>query len=122
MRELVFKNLFSTSSRRKDICVEETVRKNGFTSKTIKRSTYFIRNISHVASKSEFDKWLSEKKLNLALNRKRFHILKHHSDKDGKDMVYCKARGNFYAVVGHDIYNIVFIHFLKLETETDLER
>jgi len=118
MRELVFKNLFSPASKKRDICVEETVRNSGFISKTVKRSTYFVRNVSHVASKAEFDKWLIEKKLNPALNKKRFHIMRHHSDREKKDLVYCKARGNFYAVVGKDIYNIVFVHFLKLETES----
>lgn len=122
MRELVFKNLFSSASRKRDICVEEVVRKNGFVSKTTKRSTYFIRNISHIENKTEFDKWLVEKKLNPALNTKRFHILKQHSDRTKKDLVFCKARGNFYAVVGHDIYNIVFFHFLKLESGTEIVR
>jgi len=118
MRELVFRNLFSTESKKRDICVEETVRSNGFTSKIVKRSTYFVTNVSHVDSKAEFNKWLIEKKLNPSSNKKRFHIMKHHSDREKKDMVYCKARGNFHAVVGQDIYNIVFVHFLKFETES----
>ena len=115
MRKLVFKNLFSSKSRKKETCLEEIISENGVTSRTIKKSRYFIRNIAHVDNKDEFDKWMIEKKDVRETGKRFFHILKKHSDKDNRDKILCKAKGFFYAVVGKDIYNIVFVHSVKME-------
>lgn len=120
MRELVFKNLSVPRSRKREISIQETVHRKGFVSRTIKTSKYFIRNVHHIRSKKDFENWVSQKKANLRGDKKQFHIMKKHSDKDKKDKVLCKARGSFYAIVGNDIYNIVFIHSVKMEI-TEIE-
>ena len=116
MREVIFKNLYIPEAKKRDVFVQETVSMNGFLSKTTKRSTYFIKNITHIDNKVDFQKWVATKKFNLD-DKKRFHILKKHSDRERIDKVFCKAKGTFYIVVGKDIYNIVYIHYLKMEVE-----
>jgi len=48
-------------------------------------------------------------------DKKDFHIMKIHSDETKSDTVLCKAKGAFYVVVGKDILNIVFLHYLRME-------
>jgi hypothetical protein len=115
MRELVFKNMYFEGSKKRDISVEETIEKNGLVATTQKRSLYFIRGRYHIDSQEDLKRWAQEKKENKRLNRKWFHIMRKHSDKDGVDNLLCKARGSFYAIVGRDVYNIVFVHSMKMK-------
>ncbi len=115
MREVVFKNLYFPKSQKRSICIQETFSKDGFLSKTVKKSTYFIRSIRHIEDRDEFEKWMKARKGTFLDGKKRFHILKKHSDKENRDKVFCKALGTLYAIVGKNIYNIVFVHSLNLE-------
>ena len=117
MRELVFKNLNFPKGRKKETSVEEIVCRDGFTSKSLKKTRYFIQSIRHISTKEDFQKWINSKKRKLSPSRKWFHILRRYSDKENRAKVFCKARGTFYVVVGRDIYNIVFIHYVRMEID-----
>jgi len=115
MRELIYKNRIFKEARKREICIEETVEQNGCISRTIKKSLYFIRGISPVKSQEEFQKWVKAKQVNGGTKTRKCHIMKIHSDKDKTDTVVCKAKGTFYIVSGKEIYNIVFLHSLRME-------
>ena len=115
MREMIFKNLTTASSRKKDISVEEIVRKNGLVSSTKKRSTYFVREAHKVKSKEELSEWITKRKLDPTSNKKFFHILRECSTKDNRDKLLCKMRGAFYIISGQNVYNIVFVHTIKIK-------
>ena len=115
MRELIFRNLTKPTSKKRDISVEEIVERNGLVSSTKKRSVYFIRGIHRIKSKTEFQKWMEKRNENPSLGKKFFHILRKYSDKDMEDKLICKMRGSFYIISERSVYNIVFVHTIKIK-------
>lgn len=115
MRELIFKNLTTPTSRKRDVSVEEIVERNGLVSSTTKRSIYFIRGSHHITSQDELKHWIDRRRKDANFNKKFFHILREYSDKDKKDKLICKMRGSFYVISGESAYNIVFVHAIKIK-------
>lgn len=116
MREVVFKNMVSKKAKKREISVEEVVTENGCIARTIKRSLYFIRSTRHIESREELERWMKVKSQEPNPDKKDFHIMKIHSDKSKSDTVLCKAKGALYVVFGNEVFNIVFLHSLRMET------
>jgi len=119
MRELIFKNLHTPSSKKRDVSVEEVTTRNGLASTTQKRSIYFVRGVHHVKTKNQLDGWLERKKTDPLLNKKFFHILRKSSTTNKEDKLICKMRGSFYAVLGMNVYDIVFVHSIKIKVKPE---
>lgn len=115
MRELIFRNLLTPASKKRDVSIEEVVEKNGIISSTQKRSMYFVRDVHHLNSREELQGWIAERKNDPSLDKKFFHILRRYSVKDKEDKLICKMRGCFYIVSNQDLYNIVFVHTVKIK-------
>lgn len=115
MREMIFKNLTIPKAKKRDISVEEIVERKGLISSTKKRSIYFIRDSHRIKSQGDLQEWLEKRKKNLSLNKKFFHILRYYSDRGRKDKLMCKMRGSFYVISGESVYNIVFVHAIKIK-------
>ena len=115
MRELIFKNLTTATAKKRDVSVEEIVERKGLVSSTKKRSMYFLRGVHRVKSKEELEKWLTKRKKDTNLTKKFFHILRTYSDKSNEDKLICKMRGSFYIISGESVYNIVFVHMIKIK-------
>jgi len=115
MRELIFKNLITPAAHKRDVSVEEIVERNGLVSSTTKRSIYFIRDSHRIKSRGELKYWIDRRKKDVELNKKFFHILREYSDRDKKDKLICKMRGSFYVISGESVYNIVFVHAVKIK-------
>lgn len=114
MREVLFKNLWSVEAHKKDILLKEIFERDGVVARTERRSFYYIKNVTHLKSDEELNKWV-----NLQDNRdepikRHFHIMKEHNDIEGRDKFICKILGTFYAVVDKDIYTIAFLHSFKV--------
>lgn len=114
MREVVFKNLTSTRSGKKDILLKEVFERDGVTAKTERRSFYFVKDIVHLQSDEELQAWISSQNNKNEPVKRHFHIMKEHSDALGSDKFLCKILGIFYAVVDRDIYTIAFLHSFKI--------
>jgi len=114
MRELIFKNLTTPAAKKRDISVEEVVKINGLISSTKKRSIYFVRGAHRIKSQGELQEWINKRKKDADLNKKFFHILRNYSDKNKEDKLMCKMRGSFYVIAGESVYNIVFVHAIKI--------
>lgn len=117
MREIVYKNLTKTASKKRDVSIEEITEKNGLVSSTTKRSMYFIRDVHCMKSKGEFSTWLEKRKKNTNLTKKFFHIYRKFSEETKEDKLVCKMRGSFYIISGMSVYNIVFVHILKVHMQ-----
>jgi len=115
MRELIFKNLTTLASKKRDVSVKEIIERNGLVSSTMKRSMYFIRGSHPVKSKEELESWVNKRKQDPNLNKKFFHILRDYSDRAKTDKLICKMRGSFYVISGAAVYDIVFVHAIKIE-------
>lgn len=113
MREVVFKNLTSLSSRKKDIVLTEAFERNGVLAKTERRCFYFIRNISSIEGCNNIDKWIDAQNGGKK-NARRFHIFKEHNDALNEDKVICRIEGEFYAVISEAVYTIGFLHYFKV--------
>lgn len=114
MREVVFKNLTSTESRKKDILLKEVFERDGVVARTERRSFYFIKNVNHLHSDEELQKWVGTHGSVKEPSKRHFHIMKEHNDLLGVDKFICKILGTFYAVIDKDIYTIAFLHSFKI--------
>lgn len=118
MRELVYKNLISREAKKREVCMEETIKENGYLSKILKKTQYFVRGVKTLETSAEFNSWV-ESKENMPENYDRkFHVMKIHSDAAKTDTVICKSRGSFYVLLGKDVYHIIFIHSLRMEVSS----
>ena len=114
MREVLFKNLCSSEAHKKDILLKEVFERDGVTARTERRSFYFIKNIMHLESEEELNKWVNAQNGGSDPIKRHFHILKEHSDVLGVDKFMCKILGTFFAVVDRDVYTIAFLHSFKV--------
>ena len=113
MREVIFKDLTSVSSRKKDIFLKEVFEKDGVLAKTERRCFYFIKDVIHLDGADNLQKWLNSQNDVGPMNRRHFYILKEHSDRLGEDKVVCKIAGQFYAISGQSVFTIAFLHSFK---------
>ena len=114
MREVVYKNLTSACSGKKDVLLKEVFERDGVTAKTERRSFYFIKEVVHLNSDEELQTWVGSQNNRSEPVKRRFHIMKEHSDALGMDKFVCKILGIFYAVLDRDIYTIAFLHSFKI--------
>jgi len=114
MREVVFKNLTSVHSRKKDIFLKEVFEKDGVTAKTERRCFYFVKDIKHLESDEELQRWLASGNSSNRMDRRQFHIMKEHNDAHLEDKIICKIIGTFYAVINRTVYTIGFMHSFKV--------
>ena len=114
MREVLFKNLWSSQSHKKDILLKEVFERDGVVARTERRSFYFIKDVMHLSSDDELNKWVNVQDKNIGPAKRHFHIMKEHNDASGTDKFICKILGTFYAVVDRDIYTIAFLHSFKV--------
>ena len=114
MREILFKNLTSLNSRKKDIFLKEVFEKDGVVAKTERRCFYFIKDIKHLETDEELQKWIAGQGEPNSLNRRQFHIMKEHNDAHLEDKIICKILGTFYAVINRSVYAIGFMHSFKV--------
>ncbi|MCX5677727.1 MAG: hypothetical protein NTY76_01280 [Candidatus Omnitrophica bacterium] len=114
MREVVYRNLTSITSRKKDIFLQEVFEKDGVTAKTERRCLYFVKDIIHLDASADLQKWVAKQGESGMINKRQFYIFKQHSDSPGEDKFICKILGNFYAIVGNSIYVIAFLQSFKI--------
>ncbi len=114
MREVVYRNLTSVRSGKKDVLLKEVFERDGVTAKTERRSFYFVKEVMHLHSDEELQTWVGSQDNRSEPVKRHFHIMKEHSDALGTDKFVCKILGLFYAVVDKDIYTIAFLHSFKI--------
>jgi len=119
MREVIFKHLNQTNSRKKDIFLKETFEKDGVVSKTERRCFYFIKDVVRVEDGKDLQKWIDAQNDIEPVNKRHFYIMKEHNDGLGKDKIICKIAGTFYAIVEKSIYTIAFLHSFKVSFAKD---
>jgi hypothetical protein len=114
MREVVYKNLTSAHSGKKDVLLKEVFERDGVTAKTERRSFYFVKEVVHLNSDEELKAWVGSQDNRTEPVKRHFHILKEHNDALGMDKFICKILGLFYAVLDRDVYTIAFLHSFKI--------
>ena len=115
MREIIYRNLVNPGSKKRDVSLEEIVERNGMVSSTKKRSMYFIRGSRRIRSEKELHEWMNKRRKSSVLNKKFFHIFRKFSTKTKEDKLVCKMRGSFYIMSGQSVYDIVFVHAIKIK-------
>ena len=114
MREVVFKNLTSSKSRKKDIFLREMFEKDGVLAKTERRCFYFIKEIRPLVNGNDLKEVIGSEKELEQMNKRQFHIMKEHNDGLHEDKVICKIIGTFYAIIDNKVYTIAFLHSFKV--------
>ena len=113
MREVIFKELTSLSSRKKNVVLKEVFEKDGVMTKTERRSFYFIKEVKCLNDGQDLENCLKAANDRGIVNNRRFQILKKHSDETGEDKVICKISGTFYAILDKRVYTIAFMSCFK---------
>jgi len=114
MRELVFKALTAGSSNKRDLCIQETVEKDGVIANTQRRCQYFVLARVHMEEGENMDTMVSCRFNDIPHKKKHYYVLKTHDAATGKDKLLCKVAGVFYALSGSEVYCIAFVHTLKI--------
>ncbi len=115
MREVVFKNLTSAASNKRDVLLKEVFEKSGITARTERRSFYFVKNVTPIIDNGDLNRFIDSQNGSANMNgHRRFHIMKHHNDATRIDKLICKIAGTFYAVANNNIYTIAFLHSFKV--------
>jgi len=116
MRHLIFKkyNYPKDCKKMQEISVEEITEKYGVTATTMKKSIYFVVNVKHMNSREEMQKWLEDIEKNPKIKKKFFSIFRRRCDKDQIDDLRCKMRGSFFLIKESDVFDVVFIHSIKI--------
>lgn len=114
MRDIVFKALTSTTSKKQDVCVQEAIEKDGVLAKTEKRCRYFIMDKVHIDNIEDADRLSEAQFSNVPYKKRHYYVLKTRNSETGEDRLLCKIAGAFSAVYGQDIYCIAYIHSFKL--------
>lgn len=114
MREVVFRNLTSVNSRKKDIFLQEVFEKDGVVAKTERRCFYFIKEIVRLDKADDLQKWLDSQGGVGKVTSRQFYIFREHSDMSGEDRLLCKILGTFYVIVDNSVYTIAFLHSFRV--------
>ena len=114
MREMVFKYINSASSNKRDLCMEETIEKDGVLATTQRHCLYFVIGKQHIEDTNDIESLANLKIKNLPNRKRHYYVLKTHNSELGEDKILCKVAGTFYAICGNDIYCIAFVHSLKV--------
>jgi hypothetical protein len=114
MREVVFRNLTSAGSRKKDIFLQEVFENNGVMAKTERRCFYYIKDVIQVESPDDLKRWMDLQKESAANVKRHFYVFKEHNDKLGEDRLLCKILGMFYIIVENSVYAIAFLHSFRV--------
>jgi hypothetical protein len=117
MREVVYKNLTSIASRKKDILMKEVFEKNGIIARTERRCFYYIKDIAELQNEDEFKSWMQDQ--GSRSSKRHFHIFKEQNDAIGENKLICKIAGTFYAVADKTVYTISFLHSFKVSFAKD---
>ncbi len=99
MRDIVFKNLTSESKKRKIIASSEIMDREGVRSIIHRHFICVIREITN----KEMHK-----------PTPYLYVLKEHNNKEQREKFFCKIKGSIYAVNKDKLYQILFMHSLKI--------
>ena len=117
MRKIVYRNLTGNDNKKRDLCVREIVTKDGIMATIERRCIYFVREKVYIKDPNNFDELKIFKETKDVWKKKHFHILKRHDSNTGEDKLVCKVAGTFYAIVGHYVFCIAFVHSFKIDVE-----
>lgn len=114
MRDIVFKTLTSAVSKKRDLCIQETIERDGVLAKTERRCRYFILGKKHIDDINDLEKLTKLKFTDVPCKKRHYYVLKVHDVQHGEDRLLCKIAGMFYAICGNDIYCIAYVHSFKV--------
>ncbi len=115
MRQILYRNFTGVDNMKQDLCIREVITKDDFLATIERRCIYFVREKIYIESVKDLDKLSCLKRGSDAWKKKHFHILRHHDSSTGEDKLLCKACGTFYAVFGHYLFCIAFVHSFKID-------
>ena len=115
MREILYKNLINDDKLKQDLCIREVIMRDDFMAKIERRCVYFVRERVYIDDPSNLDKLKGLKDSKDAWKRKHFHILRNHDSESCEDRLLCKVAGTLYAIVGHYVFCIAFVHSFKID-------
>ena len=115
MREILYKNLTGSNNKKHDLCIREIVTRDGIVATIERRCIYFVRDKVHINDPTNLDELKDLKKAEDIWKKKHFHILRNHDSSTGEDKLVCKVAGTFYAIAGHYVFCIAFVHSFKID-------
>jgi len=111
---MLFKELKSPNSRKKDTVLREVFERDGLIARTERRCFYYVKEVREVSDGAKLQEWLDSQDSPESSRKRHFHIMKEHNEGLGEDKVTCKIVGTFYAIVGKIVYTVAFLHSFKV--------
>ena len=102
MRDLIFKNLTSLDRKKRILASSEIIDKQGLRS-IIRR--HFVCIVKEIKPGSAFKSGAQVPYL---------YVLKEHNNKEQKEKFFCRIKGSIYAIIGGELFLILFMHSLKI--------
>ena len=118
MRKILYKNLTGANHKKRDLCIREVITHDDYMATIERRCLYFVREKVYIENPANLDSLKVLKKKDDVWKKKHFHILRKHDTATGEDKLICKIAGTFYAIVGHYVFCIAFVHSFKIDLAT----
>ncbi len=99
MRDLVFKNLTSLDKKRRIVVSSETMDKEGIHSVIHRHFACMVKEV---------------KDGNMQRMPHCLNVIKERNNKDHTERFFCKIKGNLFAISQGKIFEIAFMHSLKI--------
>ncbi|MFH1858492.1 MAG: hypothetical protein ABH845_06300 [Candidatus Omnitrophota bacterium] len=122
MREIVFKNLTTRGHRKRDLWLEEVTEENGMHAKIRKRCVYLIRGHLHLAAPQVVEKWITDHAEDPKCRLRNLTVRRIEDSKTKTKHFYFKAVGNFYAVMGLEVFSVGFFQTYELDLSESNEK
>lgn len=118
MREILIKNLTASNNRKRDLCIRETMQKDGIMVKTERRCVYLVRGKVHMEHRYDLHELETLKKSGGTRKKKHFYITRSHDTRTGEDKLTCRVAGTLYVIVKQEIFCVTFVHSFRTDFST----
>lgn len=114
MREILFKNLTSQDKKHRNFSVCEELEQDGFMTTAEKNWGYDITSHTKFSSLPQIKKWIDCQNNKQDKIKREIYVKRICDRTQQKENLSCKICGEFYVVLGFDIFCVKFNHTLVL--------
>ena len=115
MRKILIQSNTSDNKKRKNLCITEIVRRNGYSAKAEKKYSYFVSQQSPFLDSEKLKSWVDLQSKNVQKKDRHVCIQKTYDKKTGTGQMIYRVIGSFYVVQNLQVFAVVFMHSIKFD-------
>lgn len=109
MREITFRNLTARNRRRRDLWIHEITDENGLHAEIQKRCVLHVQRHQHLSNLKAVERWVNDHADDRRCRLRNLTVTRRENTKTGNKYFCFKAIGNFYAVMGVEVFVVSFV-------------